>query len=342
MKKLIIFIILLFPINVYALDIYSNEYYLEGENNSNFPFKSEEFIEKESNYSFDAPEEKLNRVIFKEEVSGYRSLEKINTILIKGFNSIRNNVYKLTEIKVYYKNELIDYKASCINCSGYAEWNFSNDRISDTDGTLNGLSLVYLYLGDYYNPEDIRVDISFYMRIALSFEMYWYKDFYYKMSNISDFDSFNYIVFKEDITSDKFNVLNEYMNTFSYSLNDKNIINYKWDKEVVIDKDFNYYIEDKVLAYKYVDKLYKYYMVVKDKKEINDIVKTEYKDRVIYEEKEMIKENSCNNSVSIREKIVEKNSFKETFFYKYRYICAAIILLTLFLLGYMLYALIKE
>ena len=169
--------------------------------------------------------------------------------------------------------------------------------------------------------------------------------FYYKLNEVGDFSSYNYIVFNEEISGDKFNVANTYVNTFSYMINEDNIFKYKWDNDISLDKDFKYYLEDNIIAYKYIDKLYKYYMVIEDNIIEKEKIKTIYKDRVIKEDKDVIMEEEkeeCEYKVEVKEKIVEKNNVKETFFYKYRYVCAAIILLTLFLLGYMLYALLKE
>ena len=339
MKKILIFVLLFFPVSVFAKEIYSNEYYYEGENNSNFPFKSDIYIEQDFDYSLNKPDEKLNRVIYESEVKGYKSLEKVNNIVIRKLSSDFTNIFRLTEIKIYYRDKPISYKSICIECSGFAEFNFDNNINNDTDGYLTTFSVLYLYLDDYYNPEDLRVDLTFYMKVPFKFSMYWYKDFNRKTTNIQNQELYDYIIFDEDVAVNNFNASNFYINTFSYKLNDKNIINCKWDSNVVLNKDFKYYIEDNVLVYKYTDKLFKYYMVVEDKMIEKEVEKIIYKDKEKYID---VVNDKYKSDVFIKENIVEKNNFKKTFFYKYRYICYFIILLTLFLLGYMLYALIKE
>lgn len=436
MKKIFLVVFLMIPILVGAKEIYSDDYYYEGENADDYPYKSDIYIERESNYLEDKPEDKLNRTILEENVIGYRSLEKVNVIVINNIKSSSYMKYYFNEIEIFYKNKKINYKASCINCVDFAEFNLSNGNINESDGYLTYSSLIYLFLDDYYDPEYLTIDISFYnIESSFSFCMHWYKDVYEKFPYLNVNNKYDYILFKNNIVKDK-NILNFKTYKYSYSLNDDNIINYKWDNMFNIGVSNNkYFITDSKVFYKYIDKLYKYYKIVDEKKDLNidnnenDIVVEkdvsteieeiieekinndesldinnsddlneikeldneideiiegnileqeiiENKNIILYEKNKKenefidnkyqllkIDENSDNKSdnlsyedisnkenkkvndiniVNIKEEKINKILNKSNKFYKIRLTLVIIIILTLFLLGYMLYSLLKE
>lgn len=339
MKKIIIFLTIIFPINVLAQNIYSDNYYIEGENDKNYPYK-DTYIEKESTYQKEYPEEKKNRTIIKEEKDGYRNLKKVNRIVIRNFSLV--DTIRITEIEITYKEKEIDYQASCLRCSGFAQYNLNNKLLSDSDGYLRYDSIIDLKLNNYYDPEYLNIKITFYFNEKdISFTMYWYdniKDDDIKMPKNNNKE---YIVFKDTIEKEKMNVVNKYIYQKNYTLEEENIKKYLWDDEISLEHN-KYYKKDKITLYKYIDKLYKYYLTCNNEEKII------YKNQTIYEpieklttlEKEKIIENK-KETIKISN-IVEKNNKKNSKFYKFRYIYLSIIGVTLFLLGYMLIKLLKE
>lgn len=339
MKKLIIFLTIILPINVFAQNIYSNNYYIEGENDKNYPYK-DTYIEKESTYQKEYPEEKKNRTIIKEEKDGYRNLKKVNRIVIRNFSLV--DTIRITEIEITYKEKEIAYQASCLRCSGFAQYNFNNKFLSDSDGYLRYDSIIDLKLNEYYDPEYLNIKLTFYFNEKdISFIMYWY-------NNIDDNDikmpknnNKEYIIFKDTIEKEKMNIVNKYIYQKTYSLKEENIKEYQWDNEISLEHN-KYYKKEKIILYKYIDKLYRYYLTCNNEEKIIH----EPIEKIVYKETKETKETNSKENNKIEtikiSNIVEKNNKENSKFYKFRYIYISIIVVTLFLLGYMLIKLLKE
>ena len=142
MKKYFIiltFLFMIIPTFVSAEKVYTKEYYLEGENPSEYPYKSEDFklITYES-------KEKLNeyndRILVIENDYIYNSLS-FRYIVINGFEfDIKPH---LSEVEVLNNNELVTYTYTCTYCYGPVTTNLNNgkyyadvDRATYSDFTM--------------------------------------------------------------------------------------------------------------------------------------------------------------------------------------------------------------
>ncbi len=335
---------------------YTLDYYLDSNNPKEYPYKSNISKEVISSYLDLKPKELPNRVISTYNLSGYYSLKPVNRIEIRNFNTeIVNGDINLTEITILYKGEKIDYLAHCYRCSGYIEVNLNNDVFISSGGSVNYFSTLELELTKEYNPQDLEIILYFYNQSSnTTFSVYLFdKDVTTKFSYNSISDYFDYIKYNVDLN----NALNsdmKYLKEYRLKLNKDNIKKYKWDTNLIesneeLNEDFYKKVSDKVV-YKYKDILYKYYKI--NKKYLNGYFleapfykrdESDYITRYLYIEKDISNKECTTLENEVKSnKNVENNIINPSTFNKSRHIYLVIIILTLFLMGYMLYSLRKE
>jgi len=398
MKKFILLILMCVPFSIYAEDIkysnkyitdenyniteeklykyyeeekiYSNDYYLEGENIKEYPYKSSEYIIKEYE-SLENPEEKLNRTITSKNVDGYYSLKKINRILIR---NVWTNHIILSEIEIYHKGEEIDYDYTCYDCKENSVINMNDKIYNSSDGSISFKSTIEINLDKEYDPAQLEVKVFFYSleHTKFNFEVYYFdKDITKKFTYLSDSSNYDYIKFTKDVDTSTFNYLTK-IGEYTFKLEKENIIREKWDNNLIITDeklDENFYKkEENKTIYKVTDKYFKCYKVDKNYLkgyylEMKEYIKDE-KDYItrykyIKKEQEENKEKQCsaenalikNEKIKKEDKTNEKEqvsnivinkTIKNKQIDKFRHIYIVIILLILFVMGYMLYNLGRE
>lgn len=356
---------------------YTTDYYLENMNPEEYPYKSDITKEITSDYLEEKPEEKLNRKVTTHYLNGYYSLKPINRIEIRNIDIEDRDLLYLTEIKITYKGEKVNSLIHCYDCKSRIEIYLEDDDYGYTGGYLYYFSILEIEFDKEYNPADLEIKLYFYnQNKKASFSVYYYdKDMTNRVLYNDKYESNEYIKFNVDLAN---TVDYELPKVKEYKLNltKENIKKYKWDTTLIetkenLNEDFYQKVDNKVM-YKYTDTLYKYYKInkvyLKDYLlEAPSYIKDEndYITRYLYIEKEeiesnntsdsnttndnvsnstytSIKENNNENKEEKEEKNVVNNITNPSTFYKNRHIYLVIIIITLSLMGYMLYSLRKE
>lgn len=391
--KIIIFMLLCIPFNIYALNYkyqdvytpddnylikeeklykfyeeereYTTDYYLENDNPKDYPYKSTITKEVTSDYLEEKPQENLNRNITTYNLTGYYSLKPINRIELRGIKSSKNYLY-LTEVTIWYKKEKINSTIHCYDCGGRIESYLNDNNYTSTNGYLSFSSVLEIEFDTEYNPSDLEIGLYFYNPSDdTTFSVYYYdKDIKDKFNYNSNTSYYDYIKFDVNLSDAKY-YKTAYVEEYKLSLTKDNIKKYKWDTKIIeteekLNEDFYQKVNNKVM-YKYTDTLYKYYKI--NKVYLKDYLleapsyikdETDYITRYLYIEKENnnsnISSDVCNilektNNIKdelVEEKNVINNITNPSTFYKIRHIYLVIIIITLILMGYMLYSLRKE
>lgn len=371
MKKYFIILTILFmiiPTFVNAEKVYTKDYYLEGENPVEYPYKSEEF--KISTYeSKEKLDEHSNRVLLEEKDYIYNSLS-FRYIVINNFEFFLRAY--LSEVEVFYKNELVPYTYTCSYCFSAAKTNLNNGiYYSDIDmSTYNEFAMI-IDLGDTYNPEDIDLVVSYTNAlediIHTKHDIWFLKD---KPINVEKETKFSDAVIYKSYLSLNENKKDKYSNFF-VDITENDIMNKVYDNTVYSkeEKTSSFYKLVNGKTYTYQDKLFKYYKIVNNDKKIikekskstnsinkinnknissNDIYKyvdisynndyiNEKKDNIPTKEKQTIKENSEEMS-NLSNNVYNKKSYIDINLP----VLFGIVLMLIFLMILALYKLKKE
>jgi hypothetical protein len=142
--------------------IYSQDYYIEGENDSAYPYISyADYIRTDwSDWVDTRAEDKPNRTIQYKSVNRYRTLRPIRYLFITDLTSF-SHITKISEMNVLINNAEIPVSVTCTDCS----LNFGKYV---TDGYFQGGSFmndggtITIDLGDYYNINEIGLEMFVY------------------------------------------------------------------------------------------------------------------------------------------------------------------------------------
>lgn len=368
-KFIVLAILVAMPLGVMASSdtnkIYTTDYYLEGENPLEYPYKSDTFKEVVSDELYDEKVDSLNRTFIEVNKYKYQGLLGVDRINIR---QTSNKDFNIKNVKVYYEGEKLSYTYLCSNCFGYSIKEAKTEFNYDISNEMKNNSVVELVLDKEYNPLDLKVEISYESNNS---------------NNLSGIDIvyYNYTsdhkyVLKPSIEPNEYIVFNiNNLSSFSMlELKRENIKNYKYSDDIILsneklNEDF-YKLLEVSTKYKYVDRVYLYYKI---KSEEGDNTKVD--SGVILKDKNGTYNTSNNKVVDKKPKVVSlskvvnpnldknmnsnsnktipdlkeesinvsnKKMLSESKSNKFQHLFLAIIFIILFLMGYMLYSLKKE
>ena len=349
-------------------------YTIEGENPKEYPFKSNEQIIKKYETEI-KPEEKPNRIIQEETYNNYNPIKKINRIVTR-----YDMVGLVYELEIYEKDQKLDYTLSSNNDNQYKHINDNQlnlyDKINlnfidiNLSHEVNPLDItVKIYLRRYFDTLDIYTYL-FPKEYTKKFNVIEIKKEYDYINNSKK------ITFEDDyeVRPYEIKITQEDIKTYKYS---DEIITTQEELETPL-----YNKLPSTTKYKYQDTLFKYYKIEKEYQEgyhktLDGYIKDETKcinsfpeqKNNIFEkipvtkklqasikadtkEEKTDKETITNTSNLLVYKkqintkkennLSHKESKKKTKTNKILYILPVIILSIIFLLGYLLYNLLKE
>lgn len=287
--------------------IYSDEYYIEGDNPVDYPYISDNYIITDyTEFSKNYPENPPNRIIKSRDVYLYKTLKKIRYINIKDI--IGSNGYlNINEINIKEKDKNIPYTIDCQNCQ-----NINNifDEKLDNYAEIKNNETIIIDLKDYYNIENLTLNIYIsdqYGTDTTSFKI--------------DSQIKNYIdIFIET------NMYTKNNNSYLLSFNLKDYIKEEfYEEEIYSDKEIdneNYYLVDKYKEYSYQDIKYLYYKInknylldyykekegyLKDENDYKIYYKVRYKNKIKLKDDYIIKSRKYNLYDMIEDTTIDVN-----------------------------------
>ncbi len=351
-------------------------YTIEGENPKEYPFKSNEQIIKKYETEI-KPEEKPNRIIQEETYNNYNPIKKINRIVTR-----YDMVGLVYELEIYEKDQKLDYTLSSSNDSQYKHINDNQlnlyDKINlnfidiNLSHEVDPLDItIKIYLRRYFNTLDIYTYL-FSKEYTKKFNVIEIKKEYDYINNIKkitfedDYEvrPYEIKITQEDIKTYKYSdeiittqeeletpLYNKLPSTTKYKYQDTLFKYYKIEKEYqegyhkTLDgyikdetKCINSFSEQKNNIFEKIPVTKKLQASIKvdakeEKTDTNTKEITNTSNLLVY--KKQINTKKENN-------LSYKESKKKTKTNKILYILPVIILSIIFLLGYLLYNLLKE
>lgn len=290
-KVIVLLFFLLIPLNVEATikyrwyqeeKIYSENYYIEGENDINFPYKSDISINETSDWLEEEPEIKPNRVM--EVKTELINKDKIRYIRLTNVN-IEELRFRIVSIEVYINGTKIPIKMSANN---FADKIYSNIPGYDDNDIARilfqyQLKFILIDLQDLYDYRNINLKLSFSNVDNIH---------YYFEIIANDNGQKNYLLFTK-IIDDNFNGNQEYYLNLDQDF-EEHI--YYQDYYQFMDIKYKYYKIERIYLDGYYDNMGPGYIkdetdyieVIEDNKEDND-----YEDIVI-----PINDNSITENIS--------------------------------------------
>lgn len=270
MKKnilILLLVVLLIPVSVNASKVYTKNYFIEGENPKEYPYKSKEYIIK-SNTSEVKPEEKKNRKVEEETSYGYNQMS-IRYIVINNF-SLTTNTY-FSELEIFNKEEKLSFNYTCQNCYGNIITNLTNNIYEkDLDRPIMSSLKIVIDLEKNYKPQELKFITSFSNpneeKFQSGYDIWLLKE---KPEITTEHQKFpSSLVYKRPLNINKEKTKSYY--TFENLILEENILTRIYDEEITYFKekqttDFHK-LKDTKIIYNYQDTLFKYYKEIKSKK----------------------------------------------------------------------------
>lgn len=351
-------------------------YIIEGENPKEYPFKSNEQIIKEYETEI-KPEEKPNRIIQEETYNNYNPIKKINRIVTR-----YDMIGLVYELEVYEKDQKLDYTLSEYNKNQYKYINdnqlnlYNKINLNSIDIELphevNPLDItIKVYLRKYFDtldiytflfPEEYKKEFDF-VNIKVDYDYiknkktikfeddYEVRQYEIKITQ-EDIKTYRYsndkITTQEELETPLYNKL---PSTTKYKYQDTLFKYYKIEKEYQegYHKTLDGYIKDETKCINpFPEQKNNIFEKIPVTKNLQVSTKIENKEEKIDTN---IKEITNNNNLLVYNKQINtkkennlsyKESKKKTKTNKILYILPVIILSIIFLLGYLLYNLLKE
>ncbi len=243
MKKIILlFLFLLQPLNIKAVTlkyryykeekIYSQDYYIEGENSLDFPYKSDIFITESSPWLNERPIMISNRVIKTNQIE--INNQKIRYFYFSNIDT-GGNLFKIANLKVYQNGIVLPISITSNTSLGNSYSNIPGENENDPNRILfqNNLQYMLIDLGAVYDYRNIDLELFF--------------------QKVDDRQySFDILVNEEGENGHHF-----YTKTFNETLNGS--------KSILLNLHYhfqnNLYYEE---YYQFIDTKYKYYKIVKE------------------------------------------------------------------------------
>lgn len=245
----------------YHLNELESKYFIEGENNINYPNidLNDYIVNSFTDWSFDKPKLLKNRVIEERNVYKYQDMKQVRYIHLTNVEGSYGALI-IPEIEIIAKGFDINYSVTCEECS--SEF---NDTINDDNKNINtpfirnGGSL-HIDLRAYYDIDEIEINLYIYdegtheKRYNISFTPY--------PELTPNYVSYEYV---GNFTASGIYQSNKI--THRYDLGNLIIANPEYEEEKI---SLNYLEEtptrkvELVKQYRYQDKLYRYYNNLKD------------------------------------------------------------------------------
>jgi hypothetical protein len=234
--------------------INSDEYYVEGENNSEYPFiLSNDYIYSDwSEWDEKHPEIKPNRNVEHKLVNRYRTLKKVRYLFLENFQGGYIS-FKIAELNVLINNTETDVYMQCNDCSFGFNTAVKDNLLVDDAYIKNGGSLM-IDLGSYYLISDIKLELYMYdyMPYTKKFNLY------YNSGPTLDDGNIGYKEIDIYTVSDDINKPEKHLIAADSTF----ISNYIYDDWIYIDglSNASYCKQAQTLIiYRYKDKKYRYY-----------------------------------------------------------------------------------
>jgi len=250
------------PIIVFADNnrIYTDKYYSAYDNPSEYPYKSDEFVQK-IYMSEEKKKTGADRKIINETEYVYNSLS-FRYVVINGIIPTTNTY--LSEVEIFNNNSLVPYTYSCTNCYGNIQTNLNNGLYyDDIDRPMFGSFTMVIDLGEVYNPDNIKMTITFANpnkeKMDTKFNIWMLKNYPSEVNETSTFD--DAVIYKNN------NILNsneeDTHKSIFLSITEKDIVSKVYDNKVYSDTELNNLFYELVTSktYTYKEKFYKYYKV---------------------------------------------------------------------------------
>lgn len=351
-------------------------YTIEGENPKEYPFKSNEQIIKKYETEI-KPEEKPNRIIQEETYNNYNPIKKINRIVTR-----YDMVGLVYELEIYEKDQKLDYTLSSNNDSQYKHINDNQlnlyDKINlnfidiNLSHEVDPLDItIKIYLRRYFNTLDIYTYL-FSKEYTKKFNVIEIKKEYDYINNIKkitfedDYEvrPYEIKITQEDIKTYKYGdeikttqeeletpLYNKLPSTTKYKYQDTLFKYYKIEKEYQegYHKTLDGYIKDETKCINsFSEQKNNIFEKIPVTKKLQESIKVDAK-----EEKTDTNTKEITNTSNLlvykkqintkkENNLSYKESKKKTKTNKILYILPVIILSIIFLLGYLLYNLLKE
>lgn len=351
-------------------------YTIEGENPKEYPFKSNEQIIKKYETEI-KPEEKPNRIIQEETYNNYNPIKKINRIVTR-----YDMVGLVYELEIYEKDQKLDYTLSSNNDSQYKHINDNQlnlyDKINlnfidiNLSHEVDPLDItIKIYLRRYFNTLDIYTYL-FSKEYTKKFNVIEIKKEYDYINNIKkitfedDYEvrPYEIKITQEDIKTYKYSdeiittqeeletpLYNKLPSTTKYKYQDTLFKYYKIEKEYQegYHKTLDGYIKDETKCINsFSEQKNNIFEKIPVTKKLQESIKVDAK-----EEKTDTNTKEITNTSNLlvykkqintkkENNLSYKESKKKTKTNKILYILPVIILSIIFLLGYLLYNLLKE
>lgn len=159
-KMLFIFLLFFNGMTAQAERILSDEYYIEGQNPENFPFKLEnDFITTQFNeWSINRPERVLNRVVEMRDVEKYRELKPIRYLLFNHF-TFSVDLWHLAELNIFIDDKEINYSIiSSIECNSLFEYYLKDGDTYQNYASVYKSGYFIVDLGSFYSINQLKID----------------------------------------------------------------------------------------------------------------------------------------------------------------------------------------
>ncbi|NLL44144.1 MAG: hypothetical protein GX247_00550 [Mollicutes bacterium] len=245
------------------------DYYIEGENNPNFPLIDyEDFIVTSfSEWSKTKPEEKLNRLINERTLYEYQDMKEVRYIHLSNLQGSYGSL-RISEIEVYVDNNKISYSYYCEGCNSDFKDHINNGKTIENMSYINNNGYLRIDLNNYYSID--RINLKLYLFDVGTTT----KKYDIKITREKNLNSTSYLEKKVSLNF-SCEKLSEII-PFTYNYLNMNITNLEWyEKKESLD-----YIEstptrkvNPIKEYQYQDKLYRYYKL--EKEYSNDYYKEE-------------------------------------------------------------------
>lgn len=241
--------------------IYSDTYYIEGLNPSQFPYKIEEdYIEtafSEWDHVF-IPTPYPGRIIEERLVKKYRELRPIRYIFFEDLSGPYLS-FKISELNILIDGQEIDYNIQCFECSSNFEYYLKNNIIQENDAYVNNGGRFRIDLGNYYAINKIKIELFMYDTMIGPKKAKIY------MNEGSTVDSNNYAYkeFVSYVVSQSYLEPEKYIITADHSW----IVNPVWQDWVYVDNILvGTYYRQMVIANerRYKDIMYRYYGIERE------------------------------------------------------------------------------
>ncbi|MDD2203119.1 MAG: hypothetical protein PHT75_02785 [Bacilli bacterium] len=233
--------------------IFSNDYYIENENNLEYPNidKNKFIVTDFSEWNNVNPPPKKNRIIELKPARRYRTFKPVRYIILNNFDGSGESFF-INELSIFYEHRELDIEVICTKCAPDFPTAVKDGKYS-TNSFIEEGGILTIDLGSYHSVEKLLFEMFVHYKIKNNKKF----DFYFKESLLSDKNSGSKRIIL-DITS------NNSQRPIDFLLNFDSTYDYDFDfgNWVYIEGALNttFYRQMQYLTlYRYKDIKYQYY-----------------------------------------------------------------------------------